>query len=51
LDDNLVEKAIRPTAIGKQNWLFIGYADAGMRSAVIYTLLANIPFSPDLANY
>jgi transposase len=39
LDNNLVENAIRPTAIGKKNWLFIGDADAGQRSAIIYTLI------------
>ncbi len=41
LDNNLVENAIRPTAIGKKNWLFIGDADAGQRSAIIYTLIEN----------
>ena len=30
---------IRPTAIGKKNWLFIGEADAGQRSAIVYTLI------------
>jgi transposase len=35
LDNNLVENAIRPTAIGKKNWLFIGDAGAGQRSAII----------------
>ena len=39
LDNNLVENAIRPTAIGKKNWLFIGDADAGQRSAIIYTII------------
>jgi transposase len=39
LDNNLVENAIRPTAIGKKNWLFIGDAQAGQRSAIIYTLI------------
>ena len=29
IDNNLVENAIRPTAIGKKNWLFIGEAKAG----------------------
>ena len=38
-DNNLVENAIRPTAIGKKNWLFIGDAGAGERSAIIYTLV------------
>ena len=41
LDNNLVENAIRPTAIGKKNWLFIGDAGAGQRSAIIYTLIEN----------
>jgi transposase len=39
IDNNLVENAIRPTAIGKKNWLFIGDAAAGERSAIIYTLI------------
>lgn len=41
IDNNLVENAIRPTAIGKKNWLFIGEADAGERSAILYTLIEN----------
>ncbi len=41
IDNNLVENAIRPTAIGKKNWLFFGSKEAGQRSAVIYTLVAN----------
>ncbi len=39
VDNNLIENAIRPTAIGKKNWLFIGEANAGHRSAMIYTLI------------
>jgi len=39
VDNNLVENCIRPTAVGKKNWLFIGDADAGDRSAVIYTVI------------
>lgn len=41
IDNNLVENAIRPTAIGKKNWLFMGSEEAGQRNAVIYTLVAN----------
>ena len=41
IDNNLVENAIRPTALGKKNWLFIGDADAGQRSAIIYTVIEN----------
>jgi transposase len=39
IDNNLVENAIRPTAVGKKNWLFIGDAEAGERSAVIYSII------------
>ena len=39
IDNNRVENAIRPTAIGKKNWLFVGEADAGERSAIIYTVI------------
>ncbi len=39
IDNNLVENAIRPTALGKKNWLFFGHAEAGERSAIIYTLI------------
>lgn len=39
LDNNLVENAIRPTAIGKKNWLFFGQPEAGERSAILYSLI------------
>jgi len=39
IDNNLVENAIRPTAVGKKNWLFIGDAEAGDRGAIIYTII------------
>lgn len=41
IDNNLVENAIRPTAVGKKNWLFIGHPEAGWRSAVLYTILGS----------
>ena len=41
IDNNLTENAIRPTALGKKNWLFVGHPEAGERSAVIYTLLGS----------
>jgi hypothetical protein len=41
VDTNLVENAIRPTAIGKKNWLFVGHADAGQRGAILYTIIEN----------
>jgi hypothetical protein len=36
---NGVENAIRPSAVGKKNWLFIGRDCAGWRSAVFYSLV------------
>jgi transposase len=40
-DNNLVENSIRPTAIAKKNFLFIGHPDAGGRSAMIYSILGS----------
>jgi len=39
IDNNPCERAIRPTAVGKKNWLFFGDAEAGERSAIVYTIL------------
>ena len=39
IDNNLVENSIRPTALGKKNWLFIGEAEAGHRGAILYTVI------------
>jgi len=33
------ENDVRPSAVGKKRWLFIGHPDAGWRSAVIYTII------------
>jgi len=41
IDNNLIENAIRPSTLGKKNWLFVGHPEAGERSAVIYTLLGS----------
>lgn len=41
LDTNLLENAIRPSAIGKKNFLFIGHPDAGDRSAIIYSIVVS----------
>ena len=39
IDNNPIENAIRPIAIGKKNWLFAGSERAGKRAAVIQSLL------------
>ena len=41
IDTNILENSIRPSALGKRNWLFIGHPEAGWRSAVIYSLLGS----------
>ena len=41
IDNNLIENAIRPSALGKKNGLFIGHPSAGERSAILYTLLGS----------
>jgi len=41
IDNNLIENSIRPTAVGRRRWLFIGHPHAGWRSAVVYSLLAS----------
>jgi transposase len=41
IDNNLVENTIRPSAIGKKNWLFMGDAKSGARAATFYTLIGN----------
>lgn len=38
IDNNPVERGIRPTKLGLKNWLFIGHPSAGWRSAVIYSI-------------
>jgi transposase len=42
IDNNLIENSIRPTAVGRRRWLFIGHPDAGWRSAVIYSILVSL---------
>ncbi|HEX2860932.1 MAG TPA: IS66 family transposase, partial [Lacunisphaera sp.] len=41
LDNNLIENAIRPSAVGKKNWLFIGHPEAGQRTAILYSIIVS----------
>jgi len=55
LDNNACERAIRPIAIGRRNWLFAGSVRGGQAAAVVYTLieccrLANIDMVSYLAD-
>lgn len=40
IDNNLVENAIRPLALGRKNYLFAGSHDAAQRAAAIYSFFA-----------
>lgn len=39
IDNNACERAIRPIAIGRRNWLFAGSLRGGRAAAVVYTLI------------
>jgi len=38
---SLIENDIRPTAVGRKRWLFIGHPAAGWRSAVAYSIIVS----------
>lgn len=40
IDNNEVERRIRPVAVGRKNYLFAGSDSGGERAAVIYSILA-----------
>lgn len=40
IDNNAIENAIRPIALGRKNWLFAGSEQAGKRAAAIMSLSA-----------
>jgi hypothetical protein len=39
IDNNLVENAIRPIAVGRKNYLFAGSHEAAQRIAIVYTFV------------
>ena len=39
MDNNVAERAVRPLAIGRKNWLFFGSLDGGQSGAVIFSLI------------
>ena len=39
IDNNTAERAIRPIAIGRKNWMFVGSEDAGVAAGVILSLV------------
>jgi len=41
IDNNLVENAIRPTVLGRKNYMFSGSHESAQRSAMIYSFLGS----------
>ena len=41
IDNNFAERAMRPIAIGRKNWLFVGSVRAGHRAAILTSLMAS----------
>lgn len=41
IDNNLIENAIRPLALGRKNYLFCGNGDAAIRASMVYSLLGS----------
>ena len=39
LDNNVAERAVRPLAIGRKNWLFVGNETGGEAAAVLFSLV------------
>jgi transposase len=39
MDNNVAERSIRPLAIGRKNWLFVGSLDGGRSTAVLLSLV------------
>jgi hypothetical protein len=39
ISNNAAERAIRPLALGRKNWIFAGSDSGGERAAAIYTLI------------
>ncbi len=39
LDNNVAERAVRPLAIGRKNWLFFGSPAGGEAGGIIYSLV------------
>jgi len=45
ISNNAAERAIRPLAIGRKNWLFAGSDTGGQRAATIYTIIETAKLS------
>jgi hypothetical protein len=41
IDNNLSERALRPCAIGRKNWLFLGSDQGGRTAAILFSVMAS----------
>ena len=41
MDNNASERAMRPVAIGRKNWMFVGSKPAGHRGAILMSMIAS----------
>ncbi len=41
MDNNLSERMVRPVAIGRKNYLFLGSDNGGKAAAILYSLMAS----------
>lgn len=39
MDNNVAERAVRPLALGRKNWLFVGNEDGGESAAILFSLI------------
>ena len=39
MSNNAAERGVRPVAVGRHNWTFVGSDEGGRRAAAIYTLI------------
>ncbi len=39
IDNNIAERAVRPLAIGRKNWMFVGSKNGGEAAAIMFTLV------------
>jgi transposase len=37
MDNNVAERALRPVAVGRKNWLFVGSEASGQNTAILLT--------------
>jgi transposase len=41
IDNNLSERMVRPVAIGRKNWMFLGSDNGGKAAAILYSVMAS----------